>query len=70
MHNVSKSKASRTIKFGQSVVSIMRNILLKKLYTKCGKEYDHTHFLEKSRLSISLDQQSEILISFFVVCPN
>ena len=48
----------------------MRNIFLKKLYRKYGEESSPKLFSKKSRLSISLGQQSEILISCFIVCPN
>ena len=43
----------------------MRNIFLKKSYAKCVGETSHRLFSEKSKLSISLDQQSEILYSLF-----
>ena len=34
--NMSRSKSSRTKKFGQVVKYNMKNIFLEKLYTKCG----------------------------------
>ena len=42
----------------------MRNIFLEKSYIKCGGETILRSFSKKSKLSISLDQQSEILNSF------
>ena len=37
------------------------NIFLEKSYTECGGESSPRQFYEKSKLSISLDQQSEML---------
>ena len=39
----------------------MRHIFLKKLHTKCGREANSRGFYKKSKLSIYLDQMSEIL---------
>ena len=39
----------------------MRNIFLEKSYTKCGGEASPRHFHKKMKLSISLDQLSEML---------
>ena len=39
----------------------MRNIFLEKSYTKCGGEASPRHFHKKIKLSISLDQLSEML---------
>ena len=47
----------------------MRNIFLEKSYTKCGGEASPRPFYKKSKLSISLDQQSEIKFAF-IVCPS
>ena len=44
------------MKFGQLIEYKMRNILLEKSYTKCGKETSRRPFYAKSKLSISLDQ--------------
>ena len=46
----------------------MRNILLKKSYTKCGRETIPTTFPEKTKLSISLDQYSKVLYFVLIVC--
>ena len=37
------------------------NVFLEKLYIKCGGEASPRLFYKKSTLSISLDQQSEML---------
>ena len=54
--HISRSKGNQTIKFGQLVEYIMRNIFLEKLYTKCGGETIDRPFSKISKLSISLDQ--------------
>ena len=36
--NISRSKGNQTMKFGQLIEYGMRNISLKKSYTKCGEE--------------------------------
>ena len=36
--NISRSKRNQAMKFGQLIEYNMRNIFLKKLYTKCGGE--------------------------------
>ena len=63
--NISRSKGNQTIKFGQLLEYSMRNIFLRKSYTKCGGEASPRPF--KSKLSISLDQQSEMLQSLFLL---
>ena len=47
----------------------MRHIFLEKLYTKCGGEASRRPFYKKLKLRVSLDQQSEMLYSCFIVCP-
>ena len=64
--NISRSKESQTIKF-QLIEYNMRNIFLEKSYTKYGGEASPRPFYEKSKLSVSLDQQSEMLQSLFLV---
>ena len=49
--------------FGQLIKYNLRNIFLEKSYTKCGEETSCRPFSKKSILSISVDQQSEILYS-------
>ena len=56
--NISRSKDNQTMKFGQLIEYNMRNIFAEKSYTKCGGETIPSPFFKKSKLSISLDQQS------------
>ena len=44
-----------------------RNIFLEKSYTKCGEETFPRPFSEKSKLSTSLDQYSEVLSILFLL---
>ena len=59
--NISKSKSKQPMKFGQLIKHNMRNIFLEKSNKKCGGKASPRPFHKKSKLSISLDQQSEIL---------
>ena len=61
------NKRNQTMKFGQLIGYNMRNIFLEKAYTECGGEASLRHFSEKSKLSISLDQQSEMLYSLLLL---
>ena len=45
----------------------MKRIFLEKLYTKCGRETTTRRFHRKSKLSITLDQESETLYSLFLL---
>ena len=53
------------MKFGHLVEYYMRNIFLEKPYVKCGGKTSPRPFSKKSKLSISLDQHSEVLHSLF-----
>ena len=53
------------MKFPQLIEYNMRKIFLEKSYTKCGRETSPRSFFKKSKLSISLNQQSEILCSLY-----
>ena len=55
------------MKFGQLIECNMRNIFLEKSCTKCGGETSPRPFSEKLKLSISLDQQSKVLYSLFLL---
>ena len=46
----------------------VRNIFLEKSCTKCGGEIIPRPFSKKSKLSISLDQESKVLYIVFIVC--
>ena len=61
LFNVLRSKDNQTVKFGQLIEYNIRNNFLEKSYTKyCGKA-SPSPFYKKSKFSISLDQQSEML---------
>ena len=62
-----RNKGNQAMKFGQSIEYNMRNIFLEKSYTKCGGETSPRPFSEKSKLSISLDQQAKVLYSLFLL---
>ena len=55
------------MKFGQLMECNMKNIFLKKSYKNCGGETNSRPFSEKLKLSISLDQKSEVLCSLFLL---
>ena len=61
--NISRSKGNQTMKSGQLTEYNMRNSFLEKSYTKWGGGASPRPFYKKSKLSISLDQQSEMLES-------
>ena len=61
LHNISKSKGNQTMKSGQLIEHNMRNIFLEKSHTKFVGEASPRDFYKKSKWSISLDQQSEML---------
>ena len=54
--NISRSKGNHVMKFGQLIEYNMRNIFVKKSYTKCAGETIPRPLTKKSKLSISLDQ--------------
>ena len=58
---MSRSKGNQRVKFGQLKEFNMASIFLEKSYKHCDGETSSRPFYEKSELSISLDQQSEIL---------
>ena len=68
--NISRNKGNQIMKNWQLTEYNMRHIFLKKLHTKCGREANSRGFYKKSKLSIYLDQMSEILWSFFIVCSS
>ena len=55
------------MKFGQLIEYNMRSISLEKSYTKCGGGTSPRPFPEKPKLSVSLDQQSKVLQSLFLL---
>ena len=68
--NILRSKSTQAMKFGQLLKYNMKNIFLEKLYPKCVGEVSLRFFHKKSKLTISLDQQSENVINFILAeCP-
>ena len=55
------------MKFGQLIEYDMRNIFVEKSFSKCGGETIPRLFSKKSKLNISLDQQSKVSYSFFLL---
>ena len=56
--------------FGQLIEYNMRIIFLEKPFSKCGGETIPRSFSKKSKLSISLDQWSEVLYRLFLLYAN
>ena len=44
----------------------IRNTFLENSYSKCSEEISRRLFFKKSKISISLDQESEILLRFLL----
>ena len=55
------------MKFGHLIEYDMRNIVLEKLYVKCGGKTISRPFFKKLKLSISLDQLSKVLYSLLLL---
>ena len=55
------------MKFDQLIECNVRNIFLEKSYTKCYGETSPRPFSEKLKLSISLDQESKVSYSLFLL---
>ena len=60
-------KGSQTMKFDQLIDYNVRNIFLEKSYTKFDGETSPRPFSEKLKLSISLDQESKVSHSLFLL---
>ena len=58
------------MKFGQLIEYNMRNIFVEKSYTRYAGETIPRPLSKKSKLSISLDQQCEVLKSLFLLHAN
>ena len=70
MSNISRSKDNQTMKLVQLIEYYKRNIFLEKSYTKCNGETIPRPISKNSKLSISLDQYSKVLYSFFYCTPS
>ena len=59
--NVSRGKGNQIMKFGELIEYNMTNIFIEKSYTKYGEEASPRPFYKKLKISIYLDEQSEML---------
>ena len=66
----SRSKGNQTMKFGQLMEYNMRNIFFEKSYAKWGGETSPRPFSGNIKLSMSMDQQSKVLYSLFLLNPK
>ena len=58
------------MKYGQFIENIMRNNFVEKSFPKYGEKASPRPFYKKSKFNISLDQQSEMLYSLFLLCSQ
>ena len=65
--NILRSKDNQIMNFYHLVECNMRNIFLEKSNTKCAGKPVVDPCIKKSKLSISFDQQSEMLYSLFLL---
>ena len=68
--NTLRKKRNQIMKFGLLIEYNVRNIFLEKSCTKCSGESSRRPFSGKSKLRISLDQQSKVLYSLFLLYPK
>ena len=68
--NISRSEDNQAMKFGQLIEYSMRNFFLENSYTKCGRETIPRLFYKKSKLRLSLDQYSKVLLFCFPCLPS
>ena len=67
--NISRSKDNQTMTFSQLIENDMRNIFLEKSYSNCRGETSPRPFSVKLKLTISLERQSKVLYSLFLLYP-
>ena len=65
--NISRSKGNQTMKFDPFIEYNMTNMFLEKSYAKYDEETSPRLFLETLKLSISLEQQSNVLYSLLLL---
>ena len=70
LSNISRSKGNQAMNFGQLIKYNMRNIFVEKSYTKCVEETTSKPFSKKSKLSLSLHQQSDVNFSINIPVGN
>ena len=68
--NISRRKDKQAMKFGQLIEYNMRNIFVKKSYTKCAGETFSRPLSKKTKLSMYLDQWCKVLYSLFLLYAN
>ena len=56
--------------FGHLIEYNKKNIFVEKSYTKCDGDAILRYFLKKLKLSISVDQSSNVLYSLFLLFAN
>ena len=67
MPNISRGKGDQTMKFGQLIEYNMKSIFLETWCIKCGGKTSPRPFSIRSKLSITLDYQSEVLYSLLLL---
>ena len=65
--HISRSKDNQIIKVGYLIEHNLKNLFLQKSYTKCGGETSSKLFSKKSKLKISLNEQSEMLYNLLLL---
>ena len=65
--NFSRSKGNQTMRFGQLIKYNTRNVFLEESFKICDRETIPWPFSKKSKLSISLDRQSEVFYSLILL---
>ena len=64
--NISRSKDNQTMEISQLIEYNMRNIFLEKSHAKYSAETNLGPFYKTSKLSLSFDQQSELLYLLYI----
>ena len=64
---ISRDKGNQTMKFGPIIGYNMRDIFLKKSYTKYDRKTIPRPFSKKTKLRISVDQQPNVLYSLLLL---
>ena len=66
MHNIPRSQGNQAIEFSQLIQHNTRDIFIKKSYTNYVGDTIPRPFSKKAKLSISLDQYSQVSYSLFL----
>ena len=70
LRSILRTKSNQTVKLGQLIGYSIRDMFLEKSHLKCSGETISRPFSRKSKLSIFLDQYSEVLYSLFLLFPK